>query len=186
VNLFAGLTRSLAGLSILAVVLALLIVLGIATSRGRLWLTSELLGRERIPLGVAWMVAAIAMSGSLYFSEVVGFIPCLYCWYQRIAMFPMVLILAIAFVLRDGKIWRYLLPLAGIGLLLSAYHTMIELRPSLAVGTCDAAASCTVRLFAVLGFISIPVMAGSAFLLIAALMLVQRIVERGGRGKDLQ
>jgi disulfide bond formation protein DsbB len=180
-NLFVGLTRSFAGLSILAVILAALLVPAVVTSRGRGWLSSELLGRERILLGIAWIVAAIAMGGSLYFSEVVGFTPCLYCWYQRIAMYPMVLILAIAFVLRDGRIWRYLLPLSAIGLLLSTYHVTIELRPSLAVGSCDAAAPCTVRLFAILGFISIPVMAGSAFLLIVALMLVLRSVENEGR-----
>jgi disulfide bond formation protein DsbB len=118
------------------------------------------------------------MGGSLYFSEVVGFVPCLFCWYQRIAMYPLVPILGVALLLGDSRVWRYVLPLSGIGLLLSIYHSIIELRPSLAVGTCEAAAPCTVRLFAVLGFISIPVMAGTAFLLISALMLVLRSVER--------
>jgi disulfide bond formation protein DsbB len=177
-NHFAGVTRSLAALAILAAIASVFLVLALASEGGRKWFRSELHGRERFLLADAWLVSAIAMGGSLYFSEVVGFVPCLFCWYQRIAMYPLVPILGVALLLGDSRVWRYVLPLSGIGLLLSIYHSIIELRPSLAVGTCEAAAPCTVRLFAVLGFISIPVMAGTAFLLISALMLVLRSVER--------
>ena len=66
-------------------------------------------------LWLAWAMAAIAMAGSLYYSEVAGFPPCEYCWYQRIAMYPLVVILGIAMVRRDYGIRRYVLPWPASG-----------------------------------------------------------------------
>lgn len=176
-NHFPAVARTLAGLSIVAVFSGVILLVSLAREEWRRRLLGEGEGARTL-LVIAWIAAAIAMAGSLYFSEVVGFIPCKYCWYQRIAMYPLVPVLGVAFLRREAGIWRYALPLSGIGLLISIYHSIIELRPSLAVGNCDAAAPCTTRLFAVLGFISIPVMAGAAFFLISALMLAVRAGER--------
>jgi hypothetical protein len=131
--------------------------------------------RETGPLlRMAFAVALVATLGSLYFSEVVGFVPCLLCWYQRIAMYPLAVVLGVAALRVDAGIWRYALPLAGVGALISGYHVLIQLRPTLDVVTCTADAPCTVRYLAVFGFVSIPVMAGCGFLAIGATLLALR------------
>ena len=151
-----------------------------ALPAGRRELADRLDGEERSLMGLAWMTAALSMAGSLYYSEVFGLIPCVLCWYQRIAMYPLVLVLGVALVVRDGRVWRYGLPLSVVGLVIAAYHVLIQFQPALDAGTCTAAAPCTARYVAVYGFISIPVMAGSGFLLITSLLLTLRAVDREG------
>ena len=73
-------------------------------------------------LYLAWVVALVATLGSLYLSEVRGYQPCILCWYQRIAMYPLSLLLGIAAFRDDLDIRRYAMPLAGIGLLTSLYQ----------------------------------------------------------------
>lgn len=152
----------------------LLALLSVPATRHRIG--RELAGEERVVLGLAWGVAAIATAGSLYFSQVVGFTPCVLCWYQRIAMYPLVLVLAVGALTSDGRVWRYGLPLSGIGLLIAAYHIALQNRPALDVGTCSPDVPCTLRYVAVYGFVSIPVMAAGGFLLISSLLLVARTV----------
>lgn len=79
-------------------------------------------GKTGILLYSAWFVSLVAMLGSLYFSEVQGFIPCELCWYQRIAMYPLVLILGIATFTNDTKAPRYVLPLSLLGGSISVLH----------------------------------------------------------------
>ena len=69
------------------------------------------------------------MAGSLYFSEVAHFVPCRLCWYQRIAMYPLVLLLGIATLRRDVGIRLYAIPLAAIGAAVSIYHVQLERFP---------------------------------------------------------
>ncbi|MDZ7780520.1 MAG: disulfide bond formation protein B [Gemmatimonadota bacterium] len=105
--------------------------------------------------------------------------PCVLCWYQRIAMYPLVVVLGVGMVRGDASVWRYGLPLAVIGAGIAAYHVGIQLQPALDVGVCSAGASCTGRYLNVFGFVSIPVMAGGAFLLVASLMALVAWIERG-------
>jgi disulfide bond formation protein DsbB len=124
-------------------------------------------------LWIAWGVAAIATAGSLYYSEIAGFTPCELCWYQRIAMYPLVVILGIAAWRNDRSVARAALPLAAIGGAISSYHSLIQRFPELTGGTsCDPAAPCTAILVWQLGYLSIPLMALSGFGLIATLVLV--------------
>ena len=104
-------------LILLACVVAIWVVclLALVSSRARRVFDSIRLSVDGQGLWLAWAMAAIAMAGSLYYSEVAGFPPCEYCWYQRIAMYPLVVILGIAMVRRDYGIRRYVLPLASIG-----------------------------------------------------------------------
>src|SRR6185503_20162499 len=88
-------------------------------------------------LVAAFVVATLATLGSLYFSEVAHFEPCRLCWYQRIAMYPLVVILGIAALRRDRSGAVYGLALALIGAVVSAYHVLLEWFPSLDGGTCD-------------------------------------------------
>jgi len=181
---YAPIVNAFAFLAIVAVALALALTGALMSAGGRARLAG-LQGQERHPIGWAAGVAAIAMVGSLFLSEVAHLVPCSFCWYQRIAMYPLVLILGIAAFRKDASVWRHTLPLALVGLAIAIYHVTIQWLPNLDVGACSTGASCTGRYVAVLGFISIPTMAGAAFLLIIALLLVVRWLEgAGGRAPD--
>jgi disulfide bond formation protein DsbB len=128
------------------------------------------LGRLALPL--AWMVATITTAGSLYYSKVVGFLPCELCWYQRIAVYPLVVILGVATFRRDLGVRPYVLGLCILGAPFSAYHTWIQaVPPESGSSFCTDEAPCTVRYVWELGFISLPFMALTAFVTIAALMV---------------
>lgn len=121
-------------------------------------------------LWLAWLVAAVSMAGSLYFSEVENFVPCKLCWFQRIAMYPLAVVLLIAAVRRDRSINRYAVPVAAIGGLISSYHYLIEWNPSLSSGSCDITAPCTVPYFREFGFVSLALMALCGFAAIVSLL----------------
>lgn len=121
----------------------------------------------------AWLVALIATLGSLYFSEIRSFVPCTLCWYQRILMYPMVVLLGIAAWNRDRGIVKYALPLTGFGILVSSYHVLDQKIPTFGfAGACSSGVPCNVAYVNYLGFITIPVLAFTAFVLISALLLV--------------
>ncbi|WP_420451922.1 disulfide bond formation protein B [Ilumatobacter sp.] len=113
-------------------------------------------------------VAVAATLGSLWFSESAGFRPCELCWYQRIAMYPLAVVLTIAAVRRDRQVFVYALPLALGGALASAYHVREQLFPPES-GSCDPFNPCTAKWVDAFGLITIPEMAGASFLLVAAL-----------------
>lgn len=122
-------------------------------------------------MALAWLVAIVATLGSLYYSEVIGLEPCVLCWYQRIAMYPLVLLLGIAVLRRDAAARRYVLPLALVGGTVSLVHTVLEWLPVQDTALCSADVPCGVAPFHVLGFWSLASMALAGFALIAALML---------------
>ena len=175
---YATIVTTLGILALAAVALALGLLAGLSSARARGGLRDGLLGQERHPIGWAWGVALIAMGGSLYLSEVAHLVPCSLCWYQRIAMYPLVFVLGVGLLRGDTGVWRYGLPIAAVGLLIAAYHVTIQWLPSLDVGACSVGAPCSGRYVAVFGFISIPTMAGAAFLLIGSLLLLLRALER--------
>ncbi len=123
---------------------------------------------------LAWLVAFVATTGSLYYSEVAGFEPCRLCWYQRIAMYPLVILLARGWWRHDRAVAGYVLPLAVIGGSISVYHYSLQQFPRLDIGACAADIPCSAAWVWEFGFISIPYMALSGFALIAALMLLVR------------
>ncbi|HIF22151.1 MAG TPA: disulfide bond formation protein B, partial [Gemmatimonadetes bacterium] len=142
--------------------------------------SDKLSGQDLHPIGWAWFVSLVAMSGSMYFSDVVGFVPCLFCWYQRIAMYPIVLVLGMGLLYRDPRVWRFALPLPLVGVALSLYHVALQYQPSLEIVSCGTGVSCSARYMAVFGFVS--VMSAAAFLLISALLITVRTVQLGGEG----
>jgi hypothetical protein len=173
---FVALTQSMATLALLSAGLGLMLLLGLALPAVRARIIAGVEGGESRLMGTALTLALAASAGSLYYSEVVGFVPCSLCWYQRIAMYPLVPVLALALVYRDavGAV-RYGLALTLPGLLIALYHVTIQFRPSLDIGACSTGVSCTGRYLAVYGFVSIPVMAASIFVLILALLLTLRL-----------
>jgi disulfide bond formation protein DsbB len=123
-------------------------------------------------LGLAWIVAATATAGSLYFSEVEDFPPCELCWYQRIFMYPLVLVLGVAALRRATDVAKYVLPLVGVGAAVSVYHYQLELFPEQESGFCTASVPCTVRWIWELGYVSIAMLALTAFALVGALVVL--------------
>jgi len=123
-------------------------------------------------LGIAFAVAAVSMAGSLYFSEVAHFVPCKLCWYQRIAMYPLVPLLGIAALRRDTNIRTYGIALAGIGALISTYHVLLERFPSLESGACDPNNPCTLIWVERFDYLTIPTMALSGFAAIIVLLVI--------------
>ena len=117
-------------------------------------------------LAIAALITTTATAGSLYLSEVAHLTPCQLCWYKRIAMYPLAVLLIAAAIRRDRKIRFYGILLAALGAVVSTYHYLVERFPSLERGvSCDPLNPCTVTLVWKLHFISIPFMAGSAFVL---------------------
>lgn len=175
---YAAVAQFLAFLTLLAIGAGALLVGALAVPAGRSRIGAMLDRWQGDALGFAWLASMFAMGGSLYFSEVVGFVPCLLCWYQRIAMYPLVAVLGVAFFRKDPAVWRYALPLSLIGLMISVYHVFIQFRPALELGSCGAGPPCSGRYVTVFGFVSIPWMAGSAFLLISSILVAFSLRER--------
>jgi disulfide bond formation protein DsbB len=172
---FVAVTQSLASLALLSGAMGALLLVALAVPPSRRALAVRASGSEGLLVGVAALAALVASAGSLYFSQVAGFTPCLLCWYQRIAMYPLVPVLAVGLLRRDRGVWAYGLPLSVIGLGIALYHVMIQFRPALEVGACGTGVPCTARYLAVFGFVSIPVMAAGGFLLVTALLLLSRV-----------
>ncbi len=127
-----------------------------------------------LELWFAFAVATTATLGSLYLSEIAHLVPCTYCWYQRIAMYPLVVILGIAALRKDRDIRIYAAYLAAIGAVIAFYHRAVQLFPELNGSTCSSGVPCTAAYFTQFGFVTIPYMALSGFLLILALLYVDR------------
>ena len=124
---------------------------------------------------VCWVLAAAATLGSLFFSEVMGLKPCVLCWYQRIFMYPLVVVLLVGMFPLDKRVVRYALPLAVIGLLFAVYHYLLysgyipeSLQP------CDQDASCAEISLELFGFITIPMLSILSFTAIIGLLVLFR------------
>lgn len=131
-------------------------------------------------LWLAWATAAVAMAGSLWLQFGPDFVPCELCWFQRICMYPLAVILLIAALARDTRIVRYVIALPVIGIAISAYHVYIENNPDAQPSSCQVGGtSCAAKWIDELGYITIPTLAGTGFALIIALLLLAR-PSRGG------
>jgi disulfide bond formation protein DsbB len=124
---------------------------------------------------LAWFGTIVGTLGSLYFSEIAKYPPCVLCWYQRICMYPLAIIIPIAIVNRDRKLYQYVLPLSLIGLGISIYHNLLyyKILPE-AAAPCLAGVSCTTKFIEWFGFLTIPLLAGLGFLGITILMILFR------------
>jgi len=127
-------------------------------------------------LYLAWSVALVSLVGSFYFGEIVGLEPCVLCWYQRIAMYPLVAIIWAGIIRRDKAVSSYTLPLSIIGGSIALYHNLLiwriipeSLEPC-AIGTVP----CITQSFAALGFITFPLLSLVSFILITGLMFAHR------------
>jgi disulfide bond formation protein DsbB len=122
---------------------------------------------------LAWIVAFVATLGSLFFSEIMKLPPCVLCWYQRIAMYPLVPILGLAWAREDAAIRVYALPLAVAGLAVAAYHNLLyyKILPE-SISPCVQGISCTTRQIEWLGFITIPLLSLVAFTIVTTILVL--------------
>ncbi|MBK5289652.1 MAG: disulfide bond formation protein B [Acidimicrobiia bacterium] len=134
-------------------------------SRGRAGLRSQ-------GLALVALVAGVATAGSLYLSEGGHLVPCRLCWYQRTMMYPLAVILILAAIRKDWSIRPYGIALSLIGATVSTWHVLIEWNPGLeGSSSCDPTNPCSaLPLNRYFHYLSIPTMAGSAFLLIATVL----------------
>ena len=123
-------------------------------------------------LSLAWAIATVATIGSLYFSEVLKYVPCNLCWYQRILMYPLVIILGIAAVRKDFGIVKYILPITIVGLCTSTYHYLMQ-KTDIVVSNTKVCGiiPCDVEYINWFGFVTIPFLALTAFVLISIIMI---------------
>jgi disulfide bond formation protein DsbB len=122
---------------------------------------------------LCFLVASVATLGSLFFSEVMHFVPCSMCWYQRIFMYPLVLIFLINLLYPDDKILKYSMPLVLTGLFFSIYHNllMFDLIPA-SVVPCVSGVPCSTEYINWFGFVTIPLLSFVAYLMIFILLII--------------
>lgn len=126
-------------------------------------------------LYIAWVTAVVSMVGSLYFSEVLGLAPCSLCWYQRIVMYPLVLIIGLGIIKKDRHFYDYALPLSVIGGTIALYQNMLYYNViSEGTSPCTFGTSCITKYISLLGFIDIPLLALFASIIITATLLIHK------------
>ena len=134
-------------------------------------------------LGLGAVIAGTAMAGSLYLSEVADLLPCRLCWYQRIAMYPLAVLLTVAAVRRDWAFRPYAYVLAGIGSVIATYHYLVERFPDLeSSASCDPSNPCSMTLIWKFHYVSIPFMALSAFVLVITILRSARPPDHDAAG----
>ncbi len=124
-------------------------------------------------LFACWLVAGFSTAGSIFFSQVMEFAPCVLCWYQRIFLFPLVFILATGLFPFDRNVVRYAIPLSLAGWLTALYHTLLyagiipkEIQP------CSKGVSCTEEYINLFGFLTIPMLSLLSFSLILGILII--------------
>ena len=124
-------------------------------------------------LFLCWLVASVSAMGSLFFSYVMEFAPCVLCWYQRIFLFPLVIILVVGLFPFDKSIVKYALPLAITGWLTAAYHNLLYagIIPE-SIQPCSKGVSCTEEYIKLFGFLSIPLLSLLSFTTIITLLII--------------
>lgn len=130
---------------------------------------------------LSWVVSIIATFGSLYFSEIRQYEPCELCWYQRILMYPLTILLGTAYVKKDWKMSFYASILSGIGGCISLYHYSIQKIPAFgsSAGFCGTV-SCTGEYINLFGFVTIPFLALTAFVIIFTVsIIIQKQLKEG-------
>jgi disulfide bond formation protein DsbB len=169
-------STGLAALAVLVqVLLAIVAVIAVAAlffapaRRALVEIRETLLGGE---LWAAWAFALVATLGSLYFSQIADFVPCELCWFQRIAMYPMVIILLVSALRGNVRVGvQYCLVFPIVGILISGYHIYIEENPSAQPAACMVGGTtCATKWIDKFGYITIPVLAATAFAAIIVLL----------------
>lgn len=130
-------------------------------------------GRNWNIIFFAWLVATIATLGSLFFSEVMEQPPCILCWYQRILMYPLVIIFLVGLFPLDKNIFKYSVPFVIIGWLTALYHNLLQHEIiSEAMTPCSQGIPCSTKYMSIFGFLTIPMLSFIAFSIILTLLFL--------------
>jgi len=135
-------------------------------------------------LYIAWFQAVVATAGSLFFSEILHYPPCVLCWYQRIAIYPLVAILMVGIVKKDKNLAWYVLPLTLVGMAISIFHNLLyyKLIPD-ELAPCVTGVSCTTKFVEYFGFITIPLLSLGAFIVINACVIYYHVTHNSSHEK---
>lgn len=126
-------------------------------------------------LYIALIQAVVATLGSLYYSEIKDYTPCILCWYQRILMYPLIITLSVGILRRDKYVYQYVLPASILGFFVALYHVLLQkgILPE-TIAPCTIGASCSTNYTGYFGFITIPVMSLIAFAVIISCMIIYK------------
>lgn len=138
---------------------------------GLFWARERLMVLRRYALPAAFVVALMATTSSLYLSEVAGWTPCKLCWYQRVFMYPQMVLLGVAWIYRSVDVKKYAIALGSIGAVISLYHYYLQRLAASSGCSLNGGVDCLTKYTFHYGYITIPVMAATAFILIIVAML---------------
>jgi disulfide bond formation protein DsbB len=129
---------------------------------------------EGYELWLVFLVSSIATGGSLFFSEIAGFIPCELCWFQRICMYPLTIVSLLAALANDRRVARYLLPLPLVGACVAIYHLLVENGVVHQTQACliSAPGGCATKWINEFGYMTIPTLALTAFVLCLEFLVI--------------
>jgi disulfide bond formation protein DsbB len=169
-----GVDKALAALGVAGqVAAAVLLAAGLAAAAG---VRAPLDAVRRLVWGyelwLAFVVAAVATGGSLYFSEIAHYAPCELCWFQRVCMYPLSITTLLAALANDHRVARYLLPLPAVGGCVSVYHLLVQHGVVEQTRACQVSApgGCATRWIEEFGYVTIPALALTAFALVLAFL----------------
>jgi disulfide bond formation protein DsbB len=122
---------------------------------------------KKYSLHIVWIISLSAVLGSLYISNILHLPPCSLCWYQRIFMYPLALIVPIGILSKDKNVSRYVLGLSIPGAIIAIYHHLLQMQiiPEI-ITPCSVGISCVTKTFLWYGFVTLPLLSFTAFLLI--------------------
>lgn len=168
-------TQIFAVLTVIAQVTAIILLLILLIKNNVTKKVIRFFGKYALLFG--FIVALVSMFGSLFYSEIAKYTPCVLCWYQRILIYPQVLLLGLAFVKKDTHIAFYSIVMSILGAGIALYHYLMQINvigEILPCSTVGYSVSCAEKFGMTFGYITIPMMALSAYLLILMLMLVYK------------
>ena len=168
-ELISTVNQTLALLTITGQIIMVVLIMSFATKRSEAF---NFFAKHALTFSLA--VALIATLGSLFYSEIAGYEPCRLCWWQRIFMYPQVILLGIAWLKKDRGIVLHSIALSSLGALIAGYHYLLQIgmAPSIGCSAVGYSINCSQRFVMQFGYITIPMMALTAFLLIISFMIV--------------
>jgi len=167
--------QTLGVLTILAQVIIIFLVVLIVFKKSSFL---EIIGEKAFLL--TFVVTLMATLGSLTYSEIIGYEPCKLCWLQRILMYPQVILLGMALLKKDYKIADYSIVLSILGVLVAGYHYLLQIgvAPAIPCSVIGYSASCSQRFVLEYGYVTIPMMALSIFVLMVLLLYIHKLYSR--------
>ena len=128
---------------------------------------------KSLPIFICWFIALVASAGSLFFSDVMMYTPCTLCWYQRVVMYPLVIILLVEIIKETNVAFYFAFPFSFIGLLISLFHNLLHYGiVSENISPCRLGVSCVTKYINLFGFITIPLLSFIAFSIITLILVV--------------